>query len=74
MRQIDIMVAHKRSEWEAQSQAVQARLQVREEELHTALDLLEHRHKEVTPKQRLGKLMPSAVHAGCACPELDTRS
>ncbi|XP_033894347.2 centrosomal protein of 63 kDa isoform X2 [Acipenser ruthenus] len=47
MRQIDIMVAHKRSEWEAQSQAVQARLQVREEELHTALDLLEHRHKEV---------------------------
>ncbi|XP_041119787.1 centrosomal protein of 63 kDa isoform X2 [Polyodon spathula] len=47
MKQIDIMVAHKRSEWEAQSQAVQARLQAREEELHTARDLLEHRHKEV---------------------------
>ncbi|XP_015216841.2 centrosomal protein of 63 kDa isoform X2 [Lepisosteus oculatus] len=47
MRQIDIMVAHKRSEWESQHRALQGRLQVREEELRSARDALEHKHKEV---------------------------
>ncbi|XP_068810986.1 centrosomal protein of 63 kDa isoform X1 [Struthio camelus] len=47
MKQIDIMVAHKRSEWEGQTQALEACLDVREQELSSARAALEEKYKEV---------------------------
>ncbi|NXI62972.1 CEP63 protein, partial [Anseranas semipalmata] len=47
MKQIDIMVAHKRSEWEGQTQALEACLSVREQELSSARAALEEKYKEV---------------------------
>ncbi|NXM08382.1 CEP63 protein, partial [Tyrannus savana] len=47
MKQIDIMVAHKKSEWEGQTQALEARLSVREQELSSARAALQERQKEV---------------------------
>ncbi|NXW59222.1 CEP63 protein, partial [Eurystomus gularis] len=47
MKQIDIMVAHKRSEWEGQMQALEACLSVREQELSSARAALQERHEEV---------------------------
>ncbi|XP_066565271.1 centrosomal protein of 63 kDa isoform X2 [Amia ocellicauda] len=47
MRQIDIMVAHQRTQWESQTQALEGRLHTQEGELHSARDLLEQKHKEV---------------------------
>ncbi|NWX86186.1 CEP63 protein, partial [Nothoprocta ornata] len=47
MKQIDIMVAHKKSEWEGQAQALEACLDVREQELCSARAALEEKHKEV---------------------------
>ncbi|XP_078066261.1 centrosomal protein of 63 kDa [Mustelus asterias] len=47
MKQIDIMVAQKKSEWEAQFQSVETRLKVREEELSAFRLLLDQKHTEV---------------------------
>ncbi|XP_035190415.1 centrosomal protein of 63 kDa isoform X3 [Oxyura jamaicensis] len=47
MKQIDIMVAHKRSEWEGQTQALESCLSVREQELSLARAALEEKYKEV---------------------------
>ncbi|NXX53260.1 CEP63 protein, partial [Scopus umbretta] len=47
MKQIDIMVAHKRSEWEGQTQALEACLSIREQELSSARAALQEKYKEV---------------------------
>ncbi|XP_072200955.1 centrosomal protein of 63 kDa isoform X2 [Excalfactoria chinensis] len=47
MKQIDIMVAHKKAEWEGQTQALETCLGVREQELSSARAALEEKHKEV---------------------------
>ncbi|XP_067394809.1 centrosomal protein of 63 kDa isoform X2 [Emydura macquarii macquarii] len=47
MKQIDIMVAHKKSEWEGQTQALETCLEVREQELSSTRTLLDEKHKEV---------------------------
>ncbi|NXY16187.1 CEP63 protein, partial [Atrichornis clamosus] len=47
MKQIDIMVAHKKSEWEGQTQALEACLSAREQELSSAKAALQEKHKEV---------------------------
>ncbi|NXJ76071.1 CEP63 protein, partial [Trogon melanurus] len=48
MKQIDIMVAHKKSEWEGQTQALEACLSVREQELSSARAALQEKYKEVS--------------------------
>ncbi|XP_036378047.1 centrosomal protein of 63 kDa [Megalops cyprinoides] len=48
MRQIDIMVAHKRTEWEAEMGALEGKLQKNEEELQSANDQLQTKHTEVS--------------------------
>lgn len=50
MKQIDIMVAHKKSEWEGQTQALETCLEVREQELSSTRTLLDEKHKEVLPQ------------------------
>ncbi|XP_051674565.1 centrosomal protein of 63 kDa isoform X2 [Oryctolagus cuniculus] len=47
MKQIDIMVAHKKSEWEGQTHALETCLDIREQELKTLRGQLEMKHKEV---------------------------
>ncbi|KAG6932156.1 centrosomal protein 63, partial [Chelydra serpentina] len=47
MKQIDIMVAHKKSEWEGQTQALEACLEIREQELSSVRTVLNEKHKEV---------------------------
>ncbi|NXU53307.1 CEP63 protein, partial [Turnix velox] len=47
MKQIDIMVAHKKSEWEGQMQTLEACLSAREQELSSARAALREKHKEV---------------------------
>uniref|UniRef100_A0A8C4L873 Centrosomal protein of 63 kDa n=1 Tax=Equus asinus TaxID=9793 RepID=A0A8C4L873_EQUAS len=47
MKQIDIMVAHKKSEWEGQTHALETCLDVRERELKSLRGQLEMKHKEV---------------------------
>ncbi|KAM6258381.1 centrosomal protein of 63 kDa [Porphyrio hochstetteri] len=47
MKQIDIMVAHKKSEWEGQMQALETCLSVRDQELSSARAALQEKHKEV---------------------------
>ncbi|XP_072469706.1 centrosomal protein of 63 kDa isoform X6 [Notamacropus eugenii] len=47
MKQIDIMVAHKKSEWEGQTQALETCLDIRQQELNSLRDLLDQKHKEV---------------------------
>ncbi|KAM4658952.1 centrosomal protein of 63 kDa isoform 2-T2 [Amazona ochrocephala] len=47
MKQIDIMVAHKKSEWEGQTQALEACLSAREQELSSARAALQEKYKEV---------------------------
>ncbi|KFU86520.1 Centrosomal protein of 63 kDa [Chaetura pelagica] len=47
MKQIDIMVAHKKSEWEVQTQALEACLSAREQELASVRAALQEKEKEV---------------------------
>ncbi|XP_043851663.1 centrosomal protein of 63 kDa [Dromiciops gliroides] len=47
MKQIDIMVAHERSEWEGQTQALKTCLDIRQQELNSLRNLLDQKHKEV---------------------------
>ncbi|XP_076986293.1 centrosomal protein of 63 kDa isoform X5 [Tamandua tetradactyla] len=47
MKQIDIMVAHKKSEWEGQTHALETCLDVRERELKALRSQLDMKHKEV---------------------------
>ncbi|NXE39924.1 CEP63 protein, partial [Ptilorrhoa leucosticta] len=47
MKQIDIMVAHKKSEWEGQTQALEACLSAREQELASVKAALQEKQKEV---------------------------
>ncbi|XP_006846657.1 PREDICTED: centrosomal protein of 63 kDa isoform X2 [Chrysochloris asiatica] len=47
MKQIDIMVAHKKSEWEGQTHALETCLDIREQELKTLRSQLDLKHKEV---------------------------
>ncbi|XP_036731338.1 centrosomal protein of 63 kDa isoform X1 [Manis pentadactyla] len=47
MKQIDIMVAHKKSEWEGQTHALEACLDIREWELKTLRSQLDMNHKEI---------------------------
>lgn len=47
MKQIDIMVAHKKSEWEGQTHALETCLNIREQEVKTLRDQLEMKQKEV---------------------------
>ncbi|NXC52407.1 CEP63 protein, partial [Aleadryas rufinucha] len=52
MKQIDIMVAHKKSEWEGQTQALEACLSAREQELASAKAALQEKQKEVGTLRR----------------------
>ncbi|XP_041791481.1 centrosomal protein of 63 kDa isoform X2 [Chelmon rostratus] len=47
MRQIDIMISHQRSEWEAEMQAMELRLKSGEEELQTSRSHIERRDLEI---------------------------
>nr|XP_003218410.1 PREDICTED: centrosomal protein of 63 kDa isoform X1 [Anolis carolinensis]XP_008104576.1 PREDICTED: centrosomal protein of 63 kDa isoform X1 [Anolis carolinensis]XP_008104577.1 PREDICTED: centrosomal protein of 63 kDa isoform X1 [Anolis carolinensis] len=47
MKQIDIMVAHKKAEWESQTQALESFLDIREQELSAVRNTLEEKHKEI---------------------------
>ncbi|XP_063105103.1 centrosomal protein of 63 kDa isoform X6 [Cavia porcellus] len=47
MKQIDIMVAHKKSEWEGQTHALETCLDIRDRELKTLRNQLDMKHKEV---------------------------
>ncbi|XP_015262128.1 PREDICTED: centrosomal protein of 63 kDa [Gekko japonicus] len=47
MKQIDIMVAHKRAEWERKTQALESCLDIREQELSSLRNLLDVKHKEI---------------------------
>ncbi|XP_044886009.1 centrosomal protein of 63 kDa isoform X7 [Mauremys mutica] len=47
MKQIDIMVAHKKSEWEGQTQALETCLRIRDHELSSVKTLLDEKRKEV---------------------------
>ncbi|XP_037381842.1 centrosomal protein of 63 kDa isoform X3 [Talpa occidentalis] len=47
MKQIDIMVAHKKSEWEGQTHALETCLDIRERELKSLRGQLDEKHKEV---------------------------
>ncbi|KAM5293428.1 centrosomal protein of 63 kDa isoform 4-T4 [Ctenodactylus gundi] len=47
MKQIDIMVAHKKSEWEGQTHALETCLGIRDRELKSLRSQLDMKHKEV---------------------------
>lgn len=52
MKQIDIMVAHKKSEWEGQTHALETCLNIREQEVKTLRGQLEMKQKEVGTLQQ----------------------
>nr|Q5HZK9.2 RecName: Full=Centrosomal protein of 63 kDa-B; Short=Cep63-B [Xenopus laevis] len=47
MKQIDIMLDHKRSQWEAETETMKTRLELKEQELNCALDSEERLNQEV---------------------------
>ncbi|XP_063162880.1 centrosomal protein of 63 kDa isoform X2 [Candoia aspera] len=47
MKQIDIMVAHKKTEWETQTQALESCLDIREQELSSLKNASEEKRKEI---------------------------
>uniref|UniRef100_A0A803K2B2 Centrosomal protein 63kDa n=2 Tax=Xenopus tropicalis TaxID=8364 RepID=A0A803K2B2_XENTR len=47
MRQIDIMLDHKRSQWEAETETLKTRLELKEQELKSSLDREDHLNQEV---------------------------
>ncbi|XP_025026651.1 centrosomal protein of 63 kDa isoform X4 [Python bivittatus] len=47
MKQIDIMVAHKKVEWETQTQALESCLEIREQELSSLKNASEEKRKEI---------------------------
>ena len=47
MKQIDIMVAHKRAEWESRTQTLESCLDIREQELSSLRNALDEKRKEV---------------------------
>ncbi|XP_032344044.1 centrosomal protein of 63 kDa isoform X5 [Camelus ferus] len=56
MKQIDIMVAHKKSEWEGQTHALETCLDIREQELKALRSQLDMKHKEAQLANRKQKL------------------
>ena len=52
MKQIDVMVAGKKREWEREREGLQSRLSVREKECLMQKSTLEQKHKEVTLHQK----------------------
>lgn len=67
MKQIDIMVAHKKSEWETQTQALEACLSVREQELASARAALQEKYKEVPQLHTVFWLMSTCVFYMSQC-------
>ena len=51
MKQIDVMVAGKKREWEREREGLQSRLSVREKECLMQKSTLEQKHKEVALHQ-----------------------
>ncbi|XP_053165071.1 centrosomal protein of 63 kDa isoform X2 [Hemicordylus capensis] len=47
MKQIDIMVAHKKAEWESQTQALESCLDIREHELSSLRNALDEKRREI---------------------------
>ncbi|KAI5218708.1 Centrosomal Protein Of 63 Kda [Manis pentadactyla] len=62
MKQIDIMVAHKKSEWEGQTHALEACLDVREWELKTLRSQLDMNHKEALGRKEEEKVVLEEEH------------
>ncbi|KAM4693749.1 centrosomal protein of 63 kDa isoform 2-T2 [Discoglossus pictus] len=70
MRQIDIMLAHKKSEWEAQTQIISTRLELRDQELNSALEREERLNKEV--KELRKQLLEQEEGNCCKIAEYET--
>ncbi|OCT55378.1 hypothetical protein XELAEV_18002665mg [Xenopus laevis] len=51
MKQIDIMLDHKRSQWEAETETMKTRLELKEQELNCALDREERLNQEVNQSE-----------------------
>ncbi|XP_028345331.2 centrosomal protein of 63 kDa isoform X3 [Physeter macrocephalus] len=57
MKQIDIMVAHKKSEWEGQTHALETCLDIRERELKALRSQVDMKHKEVEEHEKVKQEM-----------------